>query len=352
VNTFACRTCRRVWGLSSATGPGDAERCVWCGGALAPVDLAGSDFAHPPDRRAAPGVDARRAAQLLRDWVREVPHPGPELLGAADELRLAWVPRWLVDVDVDAVVEARTGVDEVVDAPIEIWSAGAWAWREAPAVRVRWTRVAGRVARRYAQLPVDALAAAPIADLGGGEGAELALPTGQEQPWLLPSRSPREQAPAAEAALRAAIAADCVRALGARHVDDVHVARVDASAPRWSLLVVPAWVTHYRDDDGAVRTLAVNGVTGACSGPRLGSRAVASAFAARQTTTGLAVVAFAGFLALVGVIFWLLLPMSAVVGLLGLRAVLSARSAGPAVASWNRVQTLESGRLREGGRGL
>jgi hypothetical protein len=87
----------------------------------------------------------------------------------------------------------------------------------------------------------------------------------------------------------------------------------------------------------------VDGVTGACAGPRVGSPAVAAALAGRQTAIALAVTAFAAFLTLVGLVVWLLLPVAGALGLVARSLVVSARSAGPAVAGWNRRALPDSG---------
>jgi hypothetical protein len=282
-------------------------------------------------------VDARQAAMALREWVAEVPFAGPELLATGDALQFAWAPRWLVEQDVRAVLEVHLAFEEPVGTSLEGWVRGRWSRREPP--RTRWETRVGRVERRYPDLLVPAFVPAPVADADRLDESVAATPDAWSDPWLLPSRAPEEQVPAALSALRAAVVADAVRAAGATRAEDLHLTlSPSSSAPEWTLQLVPMWIGRYRDNDGVVRVLTVNAVTGRCAGVRSSSRAVAAAYAGRQTATGLAVALFAAFLALVGVIFWLLLPVSAAVGLLGLWLVLSARSAGPAVVAWNRSE--------------
>jgi hypothetical protein len=287
----ACLRCDRVW---DALG---TPQCPWCGHPTELTDFTDSVLQSDTSFAFAPRVDAARAVRIARDAVREVPFAGPDLVQLPERLALVWLPRWRVSLDLDLRWEGLAGA--------ELRS--------------------GQVTRR-----VELRVPASAGPLPPGEG-EAGPATG---PAMWASRPPSEQTHEVHAALRQRVAAD-------QGVDDVVLGDVDVGAGTWVLEHLPAWVGWYRDDDGVVRTLVVDGLGGAFAGPRLASRQVATAWAGRQTIIGLAVLALAGLLAMVGVIVWLLLPGAAISGLVALWVLLSARSASPTVIRWNRATRLD-----------
>lgn len=330
----ACVACRRAW----SRGDEAPAACPWCGGALETVRPDAAAPVPSPARVLAPTIDARAASAALREALSAVPHPGPELLGAPAALQLVWLPWWSVSAEVRSVATASLAHADPTAPPADGWASAPWV-RAAPApARTRWQPCAARIERTFDDLPVEASAPATGAPPRLRDAGPAVAPE-RDGPWLLPSRGPRERIPELTDALRAAVGETLAAAAGAERAVDVALsADPFAAPPRWTLALNPVWIAHYRDDDGQVRTLTVDGATGAWAGPRLGSRAVASAFAGRQTAIGLPLIAFAAFLALAGVILWLLLPVSALLGLLGLRLLLTARAAGPSVGGWNRAE--------------
>lgn len=337
MTALVCRGCRRSWGFSN---PEDATDCAWCGGELVEVP---EEPAPEPVAAWPVAVDARRAAQLLGDWVAETPSAGPELAATAGGLRLVWLPGWRVSARARGRADVTVEVDERGPGSfVEVWAAGRWSRGAAPAP-ARRLRGTARVDEVVEGLWIEALAQAPLPPPAGAPS-----PTAPPGPVLLPSRGPADGAACLEDAVRG-------------HVVEAAVARFSASRAvegwwrpdpptlptrhedRWELVARPAYLGWYRDHEGVVRTLVVDGVTGACAGPRVGSPAVAAALAGRLTATALAVTAFAAFLTLVGLVVWLLLPVAGALGLVARSLVVSARSAGPAVAGWNRRAVPDSG---------
>ena len=125
------------------------------------------------------------------------------------------------------------------------------------------------------------------------------------------------------AVLRDRIGEDCARACAAQHARDVFL-DIDASGAHWTLLLLPSYATWYRDEEGAVRMISVDGLSGEVSGLRLASVSAGRRAAWMWFGVGGALCALGLVLGVVGLLLWVLLPVAglllfvgAIVGLVG-----------------------------------
>ncbi len=85
------------------------------------------------------------------------------------------------------------------------------------------------------------------------------------------------------------------------------------SGSNWTLLLLPVYVTHYRDDEGVAQRILLNGQTGQLYGVKRGSAARAQRRALTIGAISLVIFALSLMVALLG----LLLPPLLIVGILG-----------------------------------
>jgi hypothetical protein len=279
-----------------------------------------------PERYLPRQVDRAEAAARLGKSLEPVWFPvedlGAERLG--QRLVPVWWPRWLVDVEAQGAWQAEVGYDEAVESSQEVYRGGRWTSRQVLESRTRWEPRAGRMRRRYDNVEVPALSADSGAQPVEPIATEPWTETAQDGPIRLPDRDPADQWPAAVEEVRKKVGADCQRATGADHVRELYL-ELGAEQADWTVLLVPAWITWYRDEQGQTRVLRVDGVTGEVSGPRLASVAAGKRWARLWYLSGLLIALLGLLTGLVGLVVWLLLPLAgllllvgALVGLVGL----------------------------------
>jgi hypothetical protein len=223
------------------------------------------------------GLSRAQAARALEDWARAVWLRPPELAGGALAARLARVyqPMYLVDAAVAGHWSAQMGYDYRVASTQESYRDGQWATQRQEENRIRWEPRAGELAREYRNVAVPALEEQARLMRGLGsfdqEAAALFTPESLAEAMVrLPSLDPEAAWPVARARLEAQAAADCQAAAGAQHVEQAQLS-LNYANQHWTLLLLPVYVTAYRDDNGQWRIVRLNGRTGQVSGVRRAS---------------------------------------------------------------------------------
>ncbi len=216
----------------------------------------------------------------LSRWLRPVWLRPPDLQVGHLMARLirVYLPRWLVDARVTALWQARLGFDYQVESTQERFAEGqGWKVRRLKETRVRWEPRVGRLQRDYANLTVPALEDGQerqaMARLGGyrlQEAVPYAPASLADAAVRAPSLLPDEAWPLARAALDRAVADDCQRAAGAQHSDEFEL-KAEYADLNWTQLLLPVYVTFYRDEGGRLVPVWINGQTGRIGGLRRAS---------------------------------------------------------------------------------
>lgn len=318
-------------------------RCPHCFGAelvsLA-EDVMELPTIRPPELVLPFEVRAEALAQQVTRFAEGIPYPPEDLNPQTlrDRLQPIYLPLWLVDVEAAAAWQAEAGFNyEVVRHQEQYSDAGSWRTHQAKETRIRWEPRAGRLQRRYDNLPVPALEDAATLERALGryrlEAARPYAPNVVDHGLVrLPNRLPADAWRDAEPVLQAAAAAEVQQAARANHIRDFRWAP-QVQSQHWTLMLKPLYTTFYHDDAGAPQPVLIHGQTGQVSGVRR-----ASAKRAQKTALILGGIAAAVLLlSLLALVVSIVLPPLAIMGALGIILVLILGCAAliPLVRAWN-----------------
>ena len=287
--------------------------------ALAP-GMAQFPYMAPPELIVPFAAGAAAVTHRVAVFAQEIPFPPEELSPEAlvGRLQRLFVPMWLVDADAESLWQAEVGFDyEVVSHRERYADGGGWQTQEVRENRVRWEPRVGRLARHYDNIAAPALTSyQTLTRVLGGYDLRAAVHHDSAAlagaPVRVPDRAPDAAWPDAQVGVRLRAQDECREAADADHVRDFRWSP-SYSGSNWTLLLLPIYATHYRDDEGVAQRILLNGQTGQLYGVKRGSAARAQR---RALTIGVvALVIFA--LSLVVALLGLLLPPLVIVGILG-----------------------------------
>jgi hypothetical protein len=189
-------------------------------------------------------------------------------------------PMWLVDGDISGDWRAEMGFDYQVKSSQESYHSGEWRTHSIIETRVRWKPRLGQIQRRYENIPTPAVSDhdhlwSQTRGYSLGKAVPycsscLDTPSGQAS-VRVPDLQPDSAWPLSETALKKAAAGDCQVAAGAQHVRNFAI-HPQYDNLHWTQLLLPMYVTSYKDDDGNHRFVYINGVTATIGGTRLASQ--------------------------------------------------------------------------------
>ncbi|MBN1978377.1 MAG: hypothetical protein JW918_13350, partial [Anaerolineae bacterium] len=183
----------------------------------------------PPEQAVDYQVSRTELRAALERWSKPIWfRPGDMQAGVmAQRARRYLVPLWLVDGQVQAAWRADVGFDyQVVSSQDRYQDGAGWSSQEVRETRVRWEPRAGRLERRYENLPAPALedhrklmgrlgeynlsqrAAYTARSITGAEATEAVA-------VRIPTLEPEAAWPGAETAFVQAAQAECQQAAGA-----------------------------------------------------------------------------------------------------------------------------------------
>ncbi|MBU0493692.1 MAG: hypothetical protein KKA73_29655 [Chloroflexi bacterium] len=232
----------------------------------------------PPELVVEPGLTPAQVGEAFTKWLGGLWLRPTDLQPRAliSRLTQVYLPLWLVDSGVGGSWSAQMGYDYQVASSQEHYRGGQWTTREVTETRIRWEPRVGQIQRTYQNLSVPALAEHDRLMVGLGpfdQGAAQAYAPERvgDAAVRVPSLLPDEAWPAAQAGLDRLVAADCQAAADAQHVEQYAI-QADYRDRHWTQLLLPAYATFYRDDEGRVIPVFVNGQTGRVYGLKRASQ--------------------------------------------------------------------------------
>ncbi len=185
-------------------------------------------------------------------------------------------PMWLVDGKVVGAWEGELGFDYQVESARDSLANGQWRSEKVVETRIRWEPRAGQLTRAYENVATPALKdhARWLARGGAYPEAEplaYAADTLGQAAVIIPDLVPEQAWPLVKSRLDDHAAADCAAAAGAQHVRRIALT-AEYPDPRWTQLLLPAYLSFYTDDAGVPQLVVVNGATGHVGGRRLASQ--------------------------------------------------------------------------------
>jgi len=324
-------------GAEGAKGEAASLLCPFC--FQGPVTLQPAALREEPPEQVLPyGVSERQLAGILERWTQGVWFRPAELKAAVllQRLRRYLLPLWLVDGRMEGAWRADVGFDyQVVSYQDRYGEGRGWSSHEVQEGRVRWEPRVGRLNRTYENLPAPALddhrelmSRLGDFDLGGRTGYSPEAVTGAAV--RIPTLEPQAAWPGAEAAFVRAAQEECRQAAGADHIRDFTL-EAQYDDLNWTLLLLPAYVTWYREGERAWPVL-VNGQSGRVSGIRRASTRKANVTSLVLGGVALVLFLVGGLLALLGAA---LPPVAALGGAILVAGLLLAAMAPiPAIGAW------------------
>ena len=242
-------------------------------------------------------TDTAAALQRFARWRLFTPRD----LRAANlqnRLQKLYLPRWLVDAEVQADWQAEAGFDYQVVSHQDRFdeTQGRWQSEQLTETRVRWEPRLGRLRRRYDNVTAPAIEEdGAMSQAIGDFDLQTAVPfdatnlTGALV--RLPNRSVEDAWPDALPRFQAQAADECRRAGRADHLREF-TWNPYFEQQQWTQLLLPVYATFYQDDEGIEHPVLVHGQTGQVAGRRQ-----ASMRRARQLSIVLGLAAIALFAA-------------------------------------------------------
>jgi hypothetical protein len=251
----------------------------------------------PPELLAPYEVDDGHAASLIANWTAGVWLRPPDFSANAlrSRLRRVYLPMWLVDGTVAGLWQAQAGFDYQVESATEIYSGGKWMTQKKVETRVRWEARIGEIQISYQNVAAPALEEhGQIIDGLGGYDTTKAQAYQQEALRdafvRIPDLEPDHAWSLAKPQFDRRAAQDAQTAAGAQHLDRFRL-EADYRDLNWTQLLLPAYATWYKDENGRALPVWINGQNGRILGVRRASQK-----AGWRITGILAGIAFIAFL--------------------------------------------------------
>ncbi|MBM4460423.1 MAG: hypothetical protein FJ011_22125 [Chloroflexi bacterium] len=183
-------------------------------------------------------------------------------------LQSLYLPRWLVDCDVQAEWRAEVGFNYQVVSHEDQYSDATRQWqsREVRETRVRWETRVGRLVRRYENVVAPAMeedeaVRQRLGDFDLTPAAPVAGRLPESALIRTANRSTEDAWSDAAPAIRQRAAAECGAACRAHHIREFEW-RPQFGNRQWTHLVLPVYASYYADADGVVYPVFIHGQTG------------------------------------------------------------------------------------------
>jgi hypothetical protein len=301
----------------------------------------------PPEQVLPHAVSGQKLSEILERWTQGVRFRPDELRAEilVRRARRYFVPLWLVDGQVDGTWRADVGFDYQAVSYQDRYSDGrGWSSQEVREGRVRWEPRVGRISRSYENLAAPALddhrlLMDRLGDFDLSQRTAYSPEAVADGSVRIPTLEPQAAWGEVEAAFVRAAGEECRQATGADHIRDF-TPEVEYSDLNWTQLLLPAYVTWYREGE-RVWPVLINGQNGRVSGVRRASTRKANVTSLTLGGVALLLFVVGGLLALLGAAVPPLIAVSGLIWVAGLLVGVAAPI--PAIGVWvfNRRSSLD-----------
>jgi hypothetical protein len=345
-----CPRCAQVFLVEPGrTGlAGDGATCPACGlGRLEPQPARLRP--EPPElvipfSQSGPNLNALYQRFVTGVWLRSDDFNPDSLLRRATPI---YWPTWLVDSQVSGSWQAEVGYDYQVESSQDSFISGQWRSQKVVETRIRWEPRLGQIVRHIDNVGTPALS----------EHNRLTRMIGEYQPQdaqayrpahlvgvvvRVPDLPPESAWPAAQSQLTYQAGELCQQAAKGQHIRNFRL-EADYQELNWTQLLLPLYVSYYKDDTGQPQFVYINPQTGMIGGVRLASQRKGWLWAG--ISLGVALLAL-----LIGLVAFAASPLLPPLGLLGFLACalalgLSVFAIVPAVWPWQWNRRQQAGKM-------
>lgn len=217
--------------------------------------------------------------QRLEDFSRQIRFAPFDLTlqNLIARLQQVYLPRWLVDSEVQGVWQAEVGFNYDVVSYQDSYdqNRNGWVSREVTETRIRWEPRVGRLRRTYHNIAAPALEEdqALKRRLGDYDAKTSHAYRPQELANVLvrlPNRSANDAWPEITPHFQVMAAEECRHAAEADHIREFRWS-VEYLNQNWTQLLLPLYTTYYLDDDQNPQLILIHGQSGRLSGARRAS---------------------------------------------------------------------------------
>ena len=241
--------------------------CPNCGTAgLNPIVNASEDLIIEPEKMVPFSVDEDTRNRGVSWLALSVPYPPDDLTEAnlLQRLRPVYLPIWLIDADVSGEWTGKFAYQYNVKSVKSAFRQGVgWASREEIEQKYDWKPRAGRLKRRYDNMPIPALQdhqtlMPDASDYYDGNSNAYSVELLGETLVRVPDVMPADSGWEAKQVVEARALEDCRKAVEANEGKDFqwNPQKTDLN---WTVLLVPMYLTYYTADDGKRYNIHVSG---------------------------------------------------------------------------------------------
>ncbi len=262
----ACQSCGAEFSLEPDSHAG---ACPYCGSDV--VTDTGRDRPIKPAALAPFALDREQARQALRGWLKRLwfaPSGLAKFARREGALTGLYTPYWTFD----AASESRYVGDRGTLIQVPRTIPGKGGPKTVMTTKIRWTRVSGRVARRFDDVLAGASANLPRGSLRGLAPWRLGELVAYREDYLAGFRSEAYQVELPEGfedakkTMQGIIKADVCADIGG-HTQRIRRLETRYDAITFKHVLLPVWMAAYRYRGKAYQVL-INGQTGRISGQR------------------------------------------------------------------------------------
>lgn len=335
-----CPSCDRRYLYAVSAAP---SRCPLCfQEELVSLAVEGEllPYTHPPELLLPFTISEAHFAEQIAAFAGGIPFAPADLTpeNLRQRAQRLYLPRWLVDTDVEALFQAEVGFDYQVVSHRERYSGGRWQTEKVREGRVRWEPRFGRLRRHYPNVIAPALEAEErwqrqLGSYSEGDATPYTPEALAGAAVTLPDRSPADAWPEAVPTLHQRARDESRRAAQANHIRDFRW-EPTFGEQHWTQLLRPVYATFYLDDEGQPQPVLLNGQSGQISGSRRASPARARRLARALGVAAAVVAVLALLLGLLAVLVEAVLPTFAAAALV-LAFFLLLAALAPLVVVWH-----------------
>ena len=223
------------------------------------------------------GINLDQISTGLKAFCKEVLLPLSDFTAEKliSRMKLVFWPLWLLDITVDGSWNAEHGFDYEVKSTREQYSGGSWQSKDVIEGKTKWEPRTGLIKHTFLNTCIPALTNYILIWSRTG-GYNLDHPTAFSSDIIrdailwLPNVTPKSAWEEARKAVDELAATQCQVASSASSSRNF-ISNFTYSREKWTLLLMPLYMTWYKDDKNDHHSIVINGQSGVINGRRIAS---------------------------------------------------------------------------------